>query len=57
MKTSQVDQSANPESKQKEDFATCHIEVDTLYWCDFDEANLDGIAITLGPHAQNGTTF
>ena len=30
---------------------------DTSYWYDFDKFNIDGIAISIVPHAQQGTTF
>ena len=30
---------------------------DAPYWYDFNEFNLDGIYISLGTHAQQGTTF
>ena len=35
--------------------AICYIEGVTLYWYEFDELNLDGIAIRLGKHAYQGT--
>ena len=33
------------------------MEGDTLYLLDFDEVNIDGIAIPIGTDAQHGTTF